>query len=103
MQRRHGIWVLTVLGSLPLAWLVATTPVDSARGQLVALGAVVTFVVVLRQVWRLHRAGRLLAHRCLTCEHPMVQIGPGDIRPPSGHAAGELPRWRCRSCGRLAP
>jgi hypothetical protein len=103
MKRNPGIWLLTALAMLPLAWVASTMPI-AAGGRAMVLfgGALVTEVALLNLAWRAHRAGTLAPNRCRTCDNAMVHTRPGEIRPPSGAAPARAIAWRCRHCGRLA-
>ncbi|MGM0575819.1 MAG: hypothetical protein ACQEXJ_08840 [Myxococcota bacterium] len=102
MRRNPGVWILSALLMLPLAWLAATTDIwGGGRALLLFGGALVTALVVLRLAWRAHRAGTLLPNRCRTCGNPMVHTSPESLRPPEGADPPSRGLWRCRHCGRL--
>lgn len=102
MKRNRGPVILTVAMALPCLWLAATGP-WSGGSEAWALGAgsLVTGAMLIALLWRFHRAGKMLAHRCLTCENPMVRTQPGELRPPDGATTLQTQWWRCRRCGRL--
>ncbi len=103
MKRSVLIYVLSLLMAAPLAWLVLTTPLGAEpTGWVLLSGALITGGALIRLAWQMHRAGRLLPNRCVTCDHPLVLSRPGELRPPSSVAAADVRMWRCRHCGRLA-
>jgi len=102
MKRNPAIWALTSLIFLPFVWLIWTAPQEMTLRSLgFALGALVTAVAMVVFAWKAQRAGRLVPHRCLTCDRPIRLIVPGELRPPSGSSAQVHQRWRCTYCGRL--
>ena len=102
MRRSVGIWVVSVLLVLPLLWLWWTTQFETTRDVVLLTGGAATAAMVLYATWNGHLRGRILPHRCRTCEHPMARITPGELRPPQTDGPPQAePRWRCRACGRM--
>jgi len=102
MKRNQTVWLLSAAIFLPFVWLVWTAPGELALEDVVMTGgALATALVLQGLLWRGHRQGRWLAHRCVTCERPMRRIIEGEMRPPTGGAQAAAPQWRCTHCGRL--
>ena len=102
MKQNRTIWLLTGVFLIPFAWLVWSNPVEMTAEDLAMMaGALVTALSLQALMWKGHRQGRWLAHRCVTCERAMRRVLPGELRPPTGRGPETEPLWRCTHCGRL--
>ena len=102
MKRNPAVWVVSGLLFLPFLWLVVTMPPGLPMGAWLSVaGAFGTGLALVVLLWRGHRAGRWVAHQCVTCKHPMRRVQEGELRPPGGPEAPGNPLWRCAYCGRL--
>ena len=102
MKRNPGLLLVLAGLALPLVWLFATADLTaSLAGGVGLLGALATYLWLGGVLWRAHRAGRFAPHRCRTCDHPMLALAPGALRPPRATTPVPLHRWVCRHCGRL--
>ena len=103
MQRTVGIYILSVLVVLPWVWLLSTANLGSgARSMVTVGGGLLMTAFLVGYAWRSHFRGKLLPNLCKTCGHGMVRFRPGEVKPPKGFDAAEVPKWRCPHCGRLA-
>ena len=101
MRRNGGFYICVCLAFLPSFWLAATASLETA-GQLGTLvGAVTSGLIFCVLAGRSQAHGGLWAHRCLTCDHAMVRVKPGQMTPPIERFRERDPTWRCGNCGRL--